>query len=528
MSKVKKQQNKSYPRELFDAVRRITNYSIHSKVIFKKTINENHSELLEIYKISEILEVYDIVESHTNKEDRDQEKKLLLKKPLIVPPGLNPAILDFKSHYAVAGDYPIMILGPTGVGKSLFLYLAKQFFKKEHQYDQNPPKIVEANCAHFSGGGEGHSLARTELFGYVEGAFTGAKKNKDGLVKAADGGLLILEEVGELPKEVQAMLLTFIETGKYRRLGDNKEETAKIKLVAATNRESALRDDFRYRFFPYYIPPLHERKEDILYYFKEIFPELTKKFSKSEVLLLLAHNWPGNVREVERVGRLLMRLRRSWRTEDVEAGKSYPLERIFHLDPHDTSFNPDILNSFNKLMNSHVDQACLENLPETRISLNREDTEPAFKELTNASSDYFSWFDENTLKFCNIFEPFMEAYTGYVHFCEMNGQNDSKDLNILESIIKERTDEKIGQEKARITTVDNSGTKDGRCSSEDEAIKVLLNLTEDELVKLYYENQLNKSRGNVKTAAKRVGLNYSTFRDRLKKQGVEFGRQPTT
>ena len=108
--------------------------------------------------------------------------------------------------------------------------------------------------------------------------------DKDGLVEKADGGLLILEEVGELPLEVQAMLLTFIETGEYRRLGDEEFETATVKVVAATNRESALRDDFRYRFFPYYIPPLRERKNDILYYFHEIFPELDQEFFKKRSL----------------------------------------------------------------------------------------------------------------------------------------------------------------------------------------------------------------------------------------------------
>lgn len=143
----------------------------------------------------------------------------------------------------------------------------------------------------------------------MKGAFTDAKADKVGLVEKADGGLLILEEVGELPFEVQAMLLTFIETGEYRRLGDENVQKATVKVIAATNRESALRDDFRYRFFPFYIPPLRERKNDILYYFQEIFPGLTKNFSKSEVLLLLTHNWPGNVREIERIGRLLNRKR---------------------------------------------------------------------------------------------------------------------------------------------------------------------------------------------------------------------------
>ena len=115
-------------------------------------------------------------------------------------------------------------------------------------------------------------MERSELFGHVEGAFTEAIRDKKGLVEKADGGMLILEEVGELPLEVQAMLLTFIETGEYRRVGDENSRKATVKIVAATNRESALRADFRYRFFSYYIRPLHERRQDILYYFYELFP----------------------------------------------------------------------------------------------------------------------------------------------------------------------------------------------------------------------------------------------------------------
>ena len=152
-------------------------------------------------------------------------------------------------------------------------------------------------------------------------------------------------------------------------------KTAKVKIVAATNRESALRDDFRYRFFPYYIPPLRERKNDILYYFHEIFPDLTKNFSKTEVLLLLTHHWPGNVREIERIGRLLNRER--WITEEATKDAQDALvppftERITHLDPRDTSFDPTILERLvSDLKQWDVDVPFLEKLLQKhRVSLN--------------------------------------------------------------------------------------------------------------------------------------------------------------
>ena len=192
------------------------------KILNKVGISEN--------KVSKMIEAINKLEKETNEINT---YKLMFKKPLIVPPGLNPAVMDFEAHFAVSGEEPIMILGSTGVGKSLFLYLAKSLFKKVHQNKEIPPPVVEANCAHFAGGSSGLDMARSELFGHVEGAFSGAIRDKKGLVEKADGGMLILEEVGELPLEVQAMLLTFIETGGYRRVGDENSRKATVKIVAA-------------------------------------------------------------------------------------------------------------------------------------------------------------------------------------------------------------------------------------------------------------------------------------------------------
>jgi transcriptional regulator with AAA-type ATPase domain len=274
-----------------------------------------------------------------------------------------------------------MILGPTGAGKSMFLRMAKQLFKRCNETKKIKRPIVEANCAHFSSGDSGHSLARSELFGHVKGSYTGADKDKTGLVEMADGGLLILEEVCELPLEVQAMLLTFIETGEYRRLGDEEVRNANVKIVAATNRESALRDDFRYRFLPFYIPPIHKRKGDVLYYLYNSFPELMTTISKSEVLLLLCHNWPGNVREIERIGKVMMR--EMWLGEYEKSARKEnrnDLERnsFKHLDPIDTSFNPMALSELKEdLINFGVDVEFIEKLLKMRrVSL--DDDSPAF------------------------------------------------------------------------------------------------------------------------------------------------------
>lgn len=128
-----------------------------------------------------------------------QDKSLPPKDPLIIPPGLNRTVMDFNAHYNVAGKEPILILGSTGVGKSLFLHLSIELFKKANKKKKVMRPIVEANCAHFAGGASDLNMTRSELFGHAKGAFTGAVDKKIGLVQEADGGLLILEEIASRP-----------------------------------------------------------------------------------------------------------------------------------------------------------------------------------------------------------------------------------------------------------------------------------------------------------------------------------------
>jgi len=180
------------------------------------------------------------------------------KVKYIIPPGLNYIVNEFIAHCEAGGNHPIMVIGYTGVGKSMFLEIYKKLYEERCITVEKPFKVVWANCAHFGDNHSDFNMTKSELFGHVKGAFTGAVTNKEGLVKEANKGLLILEEIGELPKQVQAMLLTFIETGKYRKVGSTKLESSEVQLIGATNNEGKLRKDFRYRFFPFYIPSLSE------------------------------------------------------------------------------------------------------------------------------------------------------------------------------------------------------------------------------------------------------------------------------
>ncbi len=129
----------------------------------------------------------------------------------------------------------------------------------------------------------------------------------------------MLEEIGDLPKKTQANLLDFVETGKFHKVGSTVTEIADVQIIAATNREDDLRTDFRHRFFPFFIPPLHNRRQDILYYLADNLPQLTPALNPWEVTVLLAYNWPGNVREVEKTGALLMSKKQP-DTEDASLG----------------------------------------------------------------------------------------------------------------------------------------------------------------------------------------------------------------
>jgi transcriptional regulator with AAA-type ATPase domain len=424
-------------------------------------------------------------------------------------------------------------------------------------------------------------VTRSELFGHVKGAFTGANKDKPGLIEKAEGGLLILEEIGELPLEAQAMLLTFIETGEYRRVGDDTTRKAKVKIVGATNRETALRDDFRYRFFPFYIPPLRERKQDALYYFHGIFPRLVSTLNRSEILVLLTHHWPGNVREVERVGRLL--LRRRWKSgaPDITIGpettdpaaipaqaRTYSDYGLYHLDPRDSPFDPDALINLNDRLRAHLaDIALLEKLLNRhRVSIDDQSPTLAFQEMAGGDVE-FCFFTEgyDNIKFCNDFPLFEEAFQGYLAFCGLFSQDPANGENILASLrkcnieyfslkqldypkrdeakvhklatavmayLKDFDAEDLGLPKeprafwnAISQLKEESETEDAyRNFENDEFMDLVCGMRERELLKNYYLGLLKKTAGNVRMGAKNAGVLETTFRSKLDKLGIRYKR----
>ncbi|MFO1304440.1 MAG: sigma-54 dependent transcriptional regulator [Burkholderiales bacterium] len=195
-------------------------------------------------------------------------------------------------------DLPVLITGPNGSGKERIA----EIVQANSSVRDGP--FVTLNC-----GAMPAELIEAELFGSEAGAYTGASQSREGKFEAADGGTLFLDEIGNLPLAGQMKLLRVLETGKFQRLGSNRERQVKVRILSATNadlpamiRAGTFRQDLLYRLnvIELALPPLAERPDDILP-LAEHFLEPGKTLHPSARAALLAHAWPGNVRELKNV-----------------------------------------------------------------------------------------------------------------------------------------------------------------------------------------------------------------------------------
>ena len=205
-----------------------------------------------------------------------------------------------------ASDASVLIEGESGTGKELIA----QAFHQQGSRSARP--FTRINCAAIP-----RDLIESELFGYKKGAFTGADRDKRGLIEATGGGTLLLDEIAEMPVHLQTKLLRVLQERKLRRLGDEQELGVDFRLIAATNRntaqavaEGALRKDLYYRIstIKIEVPPLRERPDDLavlaehfLRRYAEKYRKPPRSISADSFALLARYDWPGNVRELESV-----------------------------------------------------------------------------------------------------------------------------------------------------------------------------------------------------------------------------------
>ncbi|HYY94985.1 MAG TPA: sigma-54 dependent transcriptional regulator [Pyrinomonadaceae bacterium] len=204
---------------------------------------------------------------------------------------------------AARADSTVVITGESGTGKDV---LARFIHTRSSRADS---PVIAVNCAALP-----ESLFESEFFGHERGAFTGATATKRGLIEAADGSTLFLDEVGEMPAQIQVKLLRFLEEGRFRRVGSTRDRESDVRVIAATNRNLSddvqrgrFRTDLFYRLnvISLHVPPLRQRREDIpalvehfLAVFRERFNRPALDLSEEARRRLSAYDWPGNVREL--------------------------------------------------------------------------------------------------------------------------------------------------------------------------------------------------------------------------------------
>lgn len=249
----------------------------------------------------------------------------------------------------------VLITGETGTGKEL----VADAIHCNSPRKNNP--LIKINCAAIS-----ETLMESELFGHEKGAFTGATITKPGKIELAHKGTLFLDEVGEIPRDMQVKLLRFIQEQEFERVGGLRTIKVDVRIIAATNRNllqdvqsGNFREDLYYRLnvFPIVVPPLRERKDDILPlvdYFVDKFNkklELSVEIDSEVKKMLLSYEWPGNIRELENFIERMMLLARN----DLVTVAELPSEFKASLEDRQIAQTDDEKKPFKDFMRDHVE-----------------------------------------------------------------------------------------------------------------------------------------------------------------------------
>ena len=308
-----KEDIEGFEKTIKNAVLRSKAFSAEYRIVHKNgeiRYLEEHGR--PVLNAAGLVEYIDGVIFDETQRKRAEEKVRIVKKELLEKYsyrdiiGKSAAIKKIKDIIPAisASDCNILIEGPSGTGKNL---IAKAIHSSS---PRRSGPFITVNC-----GAIPETLLESELFGYVKGAFTDAKSDKPGKIAVADGGIIFLDEVGEMPAALQVKILHFIEEKSYEPLGSNKPLKADVRIIACTNRdllkrvrENKFRSDLYYRLkiVSLKVPPLCERFEDTELLIQHFINIMNIKYSKSIISLsnaarayLLSYEFPGNVRELQ-------------------------------------------------------------------------------------------------------------------------------------------------------------------------------------------------------------------------------------
>jgi len=222
--------------------------------------------------------------------------------------GESPALAAMLARIEAVADTPanVLIVGETGTGKEL---VAHAIHARSRRADA---PLVKVNCASIP-----HELFESEFFGHVKGAYTGAYRDRVGRFQLADGGTIFLDEVGEIPLELQGKLLRVLQEREFERVGEETTRQVDVRVIAATNRDlekeveaGNFREDLYYRLsvFPVEVPPLRRRGDDVIqlavHFLEQVcrdFGRPVPNFTQSQVVSMRNYDWPGNIRELKNV-----------------------------------------------------------------------------------------------------------------------------------------------------------------------------------------------------------------------------------
>ena len=241
---------------------------------------------------------------------------------------LNRAI-DIATQVA-STDLSVLIMGESGTGKETFPQIIHQLSPRKHN------NYIAVNCGAIPEG-----TIDSELFGHEKGSFTGAHDQRKGYFEVADKGTIFMDEVAELPLSTQVRLLRVLESGEFLKVGSSKTQKTDVRIVAATNidvlkavHDGKFREDLYYRLntVPIHIPPLRERKEDIILLFKKFAQDFSEKYRMPPIKLddsanelIYNYRWPGNIRQLKNVTEQLSIIEQSRLITGVELKQYLPI-----------------------------------------------------------------------------------------------------------------------------------------------------------------------------------------------------------